>query len=576
MITGARGETVRLPDDLERAVKQTVADWRERGLVDRLWRDDPGLWTGHDEARWLGWLRVTARQLADLEPLLELQRQVKAEGFADAMLLGMGGSSLGPEVLRATFGVTRGFPDLHVLDSTDPGQIRSFTERVDLADTLFIVSSKSGTTLEPNILMDHFYEKVKDAVGADEVGRRFVAVTDPGSPLEEKAREHGFRAVFHGVPSIGGRYSVMSDFGMVPAAVMGLDLARFLERTQAMVEACAPAGGADPNPGLLLGATLGELGNRGRDKVTVIASPGIADLGAWLEQLLAESTGKEGRGLIPVDGERPGAGDVYGDDRLFAYVRLADEPDGEQDRAVDALEVAGQPVFRIDVGDRGDLGAEFFRWELATAVAGSILGINPFDQPNVEASKKAARRLTDAYEEKGALPSLAPLATGEGLELYGDADGGLPAGASVAELLRVHLGRIGPGDYFAVLAYLERSVDHDRRLQEIRHAVRDACRVATCLGYGPRFQHSTGQAYKGGPNSGVFLQLTADPGKDLAVPGRSYSFSVVEAAQARGDFEAMTERERRILRVHLGRDVGAGLDTVARLVREALTDREGK
>ncbi len=572
MISGACGERVSLPAELEGAVREAMTTWRDDGLVDRLWRDDPGLWTGSDEARWLGWLRVTARQLAALDPLLELQRQVRADGFADAMLLGMGGSSLGPEVLRATFGVLPGHPDLHVLDSTDPGQIRSFAARVDPKSTLFIVSSKSGTTLEPNILMDHFYERVRDAVGADAAGQRFVAVTDPGSPLEEKARSHGFRAVFHGVPSIGGRYSVMSDFGMVPAAVMGLDLERFLERTQTMVEACSPSGTADPNPGLLLGATMGVLGGRGRDKVTVIASPGIADLGAWLEQLLAESTGKEGKGLIPVDGERPGAPDVYGDDRLFAYVRLAGEPDRDQDRALDALEAAGHPVFRIDVADRGDLGAEFFRWEIATAVAGSILGINPFDQPNVEASKKAARRLTDAYEEKGALPSLAPLATGEGLELYGDGGDDLPAGSSVRDLLRAHMRRIGPGDYFAVLAYLERSPETGGPLQELRHVVRDARRVATCLGYGPRFQHSTGQAYKGGPNSGVFLQLTADPVKDLAVPGRRYSFSVVEAAQARGDFEAMTERERRILRIHLGRDVGPGLDTVVRLLREAVAD----
>jgi hypothetical protein len=444
---------------------------------------------------------------------------------------------------------------------------------VDLARTLFVVSSKSGTTLEPNIFKQYFFERVKQTVGPGKAGERFIAITDPGSELEKAARTDGFRHVLFGLPSIGGRYSALSDFGMAPAALMGLDVARLLEAARAMARACAVAGPGDENPGAALGAILGVLANRGRDKITLIASSGIHDLGAWLEQLLAESTGKAGKGLIPVDREPLGPAEAYGRDRVFVHLRLGSAPDAAQDRAVASLEAAGQPVVRIEVPEPYGIAAEFFRWEFATAVAGAILGINPFDQPDVEASKVATRRLTDEFEQTGRLPVETPILEAEGIRLFADPRNGADlagGGRTLAGVLRAHLGRIGPGDYAALLAYIEMSTAHEAALQAIRLRVRDRRRVATCLGFGPRFLHSTGQAYKGGPNTGVFLQVTCDDARDLPVPGQRYSFGVVKAAQARGDLAVLAERGRRALRVHLGPDVAAGLGTLEKAVQEAV------
>jgi transaldolase/glucose-6-phosphate isomerase len=413
-------------------------------------------------------------------------------------------------------------------------------------------------------------------VGRERAGRQFVAITDPGSRLGEGARADGFRQTFAGVPSIGGRYSALSDFGLIPAAIMGLDVPRLLAGAQAMARRCGPDQPVAENPGAVLGIVLGILGREGRNKVTLLASPGIRDLGAWLEQLLAESTGKLGKGLIPVDLEPTGPPRVYGPDRLFAYLRLASGADPEQDRVVEALAGAGQPVIRIDVPDASALGAEFFRWEMATAVAGALLGINPFDQPDVEASKVATRELTDAYEKSGALPAERPILTADGLAFYADqANAGALLAAAFTDrspvgLLRAHLGRLKAGDYLALLAYVERREAHAAPLQAIRRRVRDDRRVATCLGFGPRFLHSTGQAYKGGPPSGVFLQVTADDAQDAPVPGQRYTFGVVKAAQARGDLRVLEERGRRALRVHLGPDVGGGLQSLARAVERAL------
>jgi hypothetical protein len=481
----------------------------------------------------------------------------------------MGGSSLCPDLLRATFGQTPGFPELLVLDSTDPAQVRAFESRVDPGRTLFIVSSKSGTTLEPNIFKEYFFERVKQAVGPDKAGARFVAITDPGSQLEGIARAEGFRHVLFGRASIGGRYSALSDFGLGPAAAMGLDVARLLAAAQAMARACAADGPAEENPGAALGVLMGTLARRGRDKVTLVASPGIHDLGAWLEQLLAESTGKAGMGVIPVDREPLGPPEVYGSDRLFVHLRLDSAPDAAQDRAVARLQAAGQPVVRIAVPEPYHVAAEFFRWEFATAVAGAVLGINPFDQPDVEASKVATRRLTAEVERTGRLPEETPILEADGLRLFADprnASELLAGGRTLAGILRTHLGRIRPGDYVALLAYVEMTAAHEAALTAIRTRVRDRARVATCLGFGPRFLHSTGQAYKGGPNSGVFLQITCDDARDLPVPGRRYTFGAVKAAQARGDLEVLAERGRRALRVHLGPDVPAGLAALARAI----------
>jgi transaldolase/glucose-6-phosphate isomerase len=565
-----------LPPDLDAAVKASLEEWRVKGKVRRLWARDASLWTGADEANWLGWLAVTDDQRAHLQHVKALAEDVRSAGFTHALLLGMGGSSLGPEVMRATFGRLPGFPELRVLDSTDPAQVQAFEKSIDPSRTLFIVASKSGSTLEPNIFKEYFFERARQAVGAAEAGRRFVAITDPASKMQQVAEGDGFRRVFFGVPSIGGRYSVLSDFGMVPSSVMGLDIERLLEGAAQMAHACHACVPPQENPGVVMGTVLGVAARAGRDKVTFITSPGLSAFGAWLEQLLAESTGKEGKGLIPVDSERPGPPAVYGNDRLFVHVRLEPVPDPAQDAAVDALERAGHPVVRIPVADPYDLGGEFFRWEIATAVAGSILGINPFNQPDVEASKIATRRLTSEYEQNGSLPEEKPILRDQGIAVFTDERNAralvkaMGSDRTLAGCLRAHLGRLGAGDYFAVLAYLEMSEAHEKELQTLRHAVRDARRTATCLGFGPRFLHSTGQAYKGGPNSGVFLQVTCDDAVDLPVPGRKYTFGVVKAAQARGDFEVLAERNRRALRVHLGVDVGAGLAALRQAVRRAL------
>ena len=565
-----------LPETLASTVKTTIADWQSGGKIKRLWDRDASLWTGSDEANWLGWLDIVDEQLAQHDQLQKFAKEVQTRGFEDILLLGMGGSSLCPEVLRMTFGRIPHFPTLHVLDSTDPAQVKSFEHQINISKTLYIVSSKSGSTLEPNIFKQYFFERTKQNVGASTVGSHFIAITDPGSKMQQVAESDHFLHVFFGRPSIGGRYSALSNFGMVPAAVMGLDTRKFLSRAAEMQKACGPSVSVEENPGAVLGIILGSAAVAGRDKVTIITSPGNADLGAWLEQLLAESTGKIGKGIIPVDRETLGLPDVYGNDRVFAYVRLETGIDSAQEAHVAALEKAGQPVVRITMPDIYDLGAEFFRWEIATAVAGSIIGINAFNQPDVEASKVVTRNLTSEYEKTGSLPAEKPVLEDGHVKLFTDernaAELAKAAGAdhSLAGYLKAHLSRIKPGDYFAVLGYIQMNGEHEDSLQKVRLAVRDKKRVATCLGFGPRFLHSTGQAYKGGPNSGVFLQITCDDSVELPVPGQKYTFGVVKAAQARGDFQVLAERGRRALRVHLGSNLKAGLATLQAAVQKAL------
>jgi transaldolase/glucose-6-phosphate isomerase len=569
--------TYQLPDELNQAVKKNLEDWKSGQKVKRLWARDASLWTNQDENKWLGWLAVADDQVAQEAQFPKIADEIHKAGFQHAVLLGMGGSSLCVEVFEKTYGHIPGHPQFHVLDSTDPAQIRTIEKNIDIAKTIFIVASKSGSTLEPNIFKQYFYERVKQAVGAAEAGKRFIATTDPGSHMQKVAEADGFRHIFFGVPSIGGRYSALSNFGMIPAAIQGVDLARFLDRVEEMVHACASAVPADENPGAILGVILGTAQKLGRDKVTIFASPAISDLGAWLEQLLAESTGKEGRGLIPVDLEAAGAPDVYGKDRVFAYLSLVGDSDAKQDAAVSALEKAGQPVVRITLKDKYDLGQEFFRWEIATAVAGSIIGINAFNQPDVEASKIETRKLTEQYEKTGSLPPESPFFEEQGIKLYTDEKNAaalkqsVQGTATLAGFLRAHLNRIKANDYFALLGYIERNAAHQTQLQSMRHAVRDNKRVATCLGFGPRFLHSTGQAYKGGPNSGVFLQITCDDAADLPVPGQKYTFGIVKAAQARGDFQVLADRNRRALRVHLGADLADGLNKLQAAIQQALS-----
>src|SRR5216684_3428160 len=510
-------QTYRTPESLAGPVEANIDDWRAGDKVRRFWQHDASLWTGTDEANWMGWL-----------------------------------------------------------DFTDPAQIKAFENKVNLAKTLFIVSSKSGTTLEPNIFKQYFFERAKQTVGADKVGSRFIAITDPGSKMQQVAEADRFRHIFFGMASIGGRYSALSNFGVVPAGLMGLDMNRFLGRTQEMVEACGANVPVEQNPGVLLGIILGTAARNGRDKLTILTSPGLSALGAWLEQLVAESTGKQGKGIVPVDREEPGAPAVYRSDRVFAYVRLSSDADKAQDAKVAALEQAGHPVVRIVVGDVYDLGQEFFRWEIATAVSGSIIGINPFNQPDVEASKIATRNLTTEYEKTGSLPAESPILEDGGAKLFTDsknADALAKAAGSDKSLtgyLRAHIKRAGAGDYFALLAYIQMNSEHEALLQKLRHALRDQKQVATCLEFGPRFLHSTGQAYKGGPNSGVILQLTCDDAADLPVPGQKYTFGVVKAAQARGDFQVLAERGRRALRVHLGKDLASGLANLSAALQQAL------
>lgn len=565
-------QTYSLPEELAGPVGASLDSWKQYNKVQQLWHKDATLWTGADEDKWLGWLSITEEELEEFAKLKQIAAEIKKAGFKHALLLGMGGSSLCPEVLRMTFGKAAGYPDLRVLDSTDPAQIKSIESKVDLASTICIVSSKSGSTLEPNIYKQYFFERVKAKVGVKEVGNRFIAITDPGSKLQRVAEKDKFRKCFMGVPSIGGRYSALSNFGLVPAAVMGINVAKFLKTTRQMVDACGAGVAADENPGVVLGTILGVAANQGRGKLTIIASPKIFDLGAWLEQLIAESTGKSGKGIIPVDRERLAAPDAYGKDRVFAYLRLSTAPDKSQESAVEALIKSGQPVVRITLSSTYTLGQEFFRWEIATAVAGAIIGINAFNQPDVEASKAETRKLTSEYEQTGKLPPEFPFFQGEGIKLYADPKNtsALKGGATLSGFLKKHLARAQSGDYFALLGYLPMNGPNEEALQSIRHEVRDKTKLATVLGFGPRFLHSTGQAYKGGPNSGVFLQITCDDASDLLVPGQKYTFGVVKAAQARGDFAVLAERGRRAMRVHLGKDVAAGLATLASAVNEGL------
>jgi transaldolase/glucose-6-phosphate isomerase len=562
---------------LTQAVEATIKEWQAGKKMARLWQGDATLWTGDDESKWLGWLRIVEEQLAQIKQFVALAADVAKGGFTHALLLGMGGSSLCPEVFKITFGKQKGHPELHVLDSTDPAQIKAIEGQVDLAHTLCMVASKSGSTLEPNIFKQYFYDRVQQVVGKEKVGEHFIAITDPGSKMQQVAERDHFRKIFFGLASIGGRYSALSNFGIVPAAVMGLDVRKFLDRTEEMVQACGPEVLAEQNPGAVLGAILGTLGNLGRNKVTIATSHGISDLGAWLEQLIAESTGKLGKGLIPVDREALGSPEVYGNDRVFAHLRLASEPDTTQKQKLDALRKAGHPVIEIELADIYDLGQEFFRWEIATAVAGSILQINPFNQPDVEASKIVTRQLTEAYEKSGKLPEEAPIFEEGGIKLFTDERNATNLAKLVGNdrslrgFLRAHLNQLGAGDYLGLLGYIQMNAEHEEQLQLIRHSVRNSKHVATCLGFGPRFLHSTGQAYKGGPNTGVFLQITCDDAVDLPVPDQKYTFGTVKAAQARGDFQVLADRKRRALRVHLPKDVNAGLEKLKQAVMDAVS-----
>ena len=570
-----------LPDELRGAVNQAAADWTVNNKVARFWQKDSSLWTRDGEEKWLGWIDIVERQQKDLAAFASLGAEIKTSGFQTVLLLGMGGSSLCPEVLSLTFGQQPGFPELRIVDSTDPEQVWTVRNEVNLANTLVVVASKSGSTLEPNILKQFFFNEMKGTVGADNAGSHFMAITDPGSKMEQVAKEDGFAYIFYGDPAIGGRFSALSNFGVVVATLAGLNTEKLLAEA---AKATASAK-LDPenNPAVQLGLTLGTAARAGRDKLTIFTSPEIHDLGAWMEQLVAESTGKKGLGITPVDRETIAAPEFYGKDRVFAYIRYAGTADSSADSAlgakVAALEAAGHPVVTIEIADLYEIFSQFFTWEFATAGAGSVMGINPFNKPDVESAKIETRALTAAYEESGKLPVREPVlvtsADGQEFRLYAtDAYAATlkqaAPDATLAGYLRAHLSQIHAGDYFATLAYLPMFPMHEAVIQGLRHKVRDAKRVATCLGFGPRFLHSTGQDYKGGPNTGVFLQITADHALDVEIPGQKLSFGVVIDAQAAGDLAVLESRGRRALRVHLGSSVTSGLQTLAAAIDEAL------
>lgn len=557
---------------MQARVDQTIEDCHNKQVGRRMWAKDPTLWhqdPAHQKIirNALGWLTVLDTQQTEIHQLKSVAEDVKKAGFKHILLLGMGGSSLCPEVSRMTFGVVPGYPELHVLDSTVPSQVRAFEQRVDLAKTICIVASKSGSTTEPLVFQKYFFEQMRKTVG-DKAGDHFIAITDPGSLLENLAKEFKFRHILPGDPQIGGRYSALSNFGMVPAALMGVDVETFLKRAELMRQSCEAAVPPKYNPGIVLGTTLGLLAKAGKDKVTFVASPVFWDVGAWMEQLIAESTGKENKGIVPVDDEPLGDPKDYGSDRVFVYLRHESGVDSTQESKVSALEKAGHPVIRVRMADPINLGQQYFLWEIATAIAGSHLGINAFDQPNVQESKDYTKKYLEAFNKTGSLPDSTPLLTDGGIQVYADEQnaGPLKGLASLENVLTAHLDRVGRGNYVAINAYVERTDTVHAIFQRIRTAIGHKKQVATTLGYGPRFLHSTGQLHKGGPNSGVFIQITCDDPADLSIPGESYSFGVLKAAQALGDMQSLTSRNRRVIRIHLGGDVEKGLARLERCV----------
>lgn len=546
--------SVSLGSELAKAVAARQEEWDTAGCTQRLWQQDASLWTNTDESRWLGWLTIVEQQLAGVSRFKALAAEIAEDGFAHMVVLGMGGSSLCPEVFAATFGKQINAPHLLVHDSTDPAQVRALRAKIDPARTLFCVSSKSGTALEPNLSLQYFYEETRHAVGV-QAGHHFVAVTDAGSKLEGVAHKLGFRRVYYGAPNICNRYSALSDFGLIPHTAMGLDTERLLKRTRLMVQACQNTKSTE-NPGVSLGLILGTAATRfGRDKVTLICSPSLQKVGAWLAQLLADSTGTQGGGLIPVDREPVLAPEAYGRDRIFAHLQYASDADPNQ-AAVDALAKAGQPLVRLVLKDLNDVGQLFFQWEMATAVAGSVMGINVFEQPNVEANKVVA---SGGADEK-------PIVEHEGIKLFTDKGNDALLGkgkATLGGLIRKHLDGMKGGDYFGLLAYLPMLPENEAVLLEIRRKILEAKQVATVLTFGP-------QSIGHNADRGVFLQITCEEAEDLQVPHEEYTFGDVKAALARRDFQALMEGQRRLLRIHLGKDVKAGLARLHDLVSAAV------
>jgi len=512
------------------AVREMLDDIKQKDVVARIWNKDHTVWKPEPKeiTNRLGWLALP-EVMKDIVPeLTSFAEEVRSAGYRHVVLLGMGGASLGAEVLHDTLGSGRGYPDFRILDSTVPGWVATVTEAIDPAHTIFLVSSKSGGTIETTTFYKYFRGLVEQSVGKEHAGRNFVAITDAGSSLAGLAEEAGFRRAFLNPEDVGGRYSVLSYFGLVPAALTGIDIKLILGRAEEMRRQCTADVPVQENPGARLGALIGTFARQGKDKLTLVTSSTVASFGLWLEQLVAESLGKDGTGIIPVMGEPVMAPENYGDDRLFIYLRLQDDNNDDTDEAVERIRSSGLDVITLDLKDKYDIGAELFRWEFATAVAGAILGINPFDQPNVQAAKDATGRVLQEFQNTGRLPSL-----------------------EIAESLDDLISEAGQGDYLAIMAFTKQMPELEKTCAELRRKVMEKHRIATTFGYGPRLLHSTGQLHKGGPNTGLFLQVTMSHEHKIPVPGAPYTFDMLADAQALGDLQTLLALKRRVIRIHL-------------------------
>jgi glucose-6-phosphate isomerase len=566
-----------LAGGLEQQVREGLRQLQTEEIVSRIWAKDGAVWkkdpaVQKEIAGWLGWLDVVSLMQSKAGDLKAFAGEIVDVGYTSVVLLGMGGSSLAPEVVHRVLGTADGYPRFYMLDSTDPGTIEAIERRIDPARSLFVVASKSGGTTEVMSFYRYFRAKV-DAIKGANAGENFIAITDPGTSLEKLAADEGFRRTFLNMEDIGGRYSALSYFGMVPAALMGVEVDAFLSSAQAMVEQCKLCVSLEQNPGAWLGVIMGMAYKAGRDKVTLFTSPDLDSFGLWAEQLIAESTGKEGKGLVPVAGEPVGRPSSYGRDRLFVYL-CEGATDPAQDHAIQKLETAGYPVVRLNMANKLDLGAEFFRWEMAVATAGHFLEVNVFDQPNVQESKDNTKRLLEIYQREGKLPEQGPILETDGIALYGDAEQLARAGfeGTFDSALKAFFGTVRPGDYLEVMAYMPGTGEHEELFQDARMAIRDTLKVATTFGYGPRFLHSTGQLHKGGPNTGVFVQVTCHPRHDLPVPGRDYTFGTLIRAQALGDLESLYKHRRRAIRLHIRGDHAEGVEHIREAIREVMPE----
>jgi len=555
-------------EEYEKSIEEALAALSKEKIIPRIWEKDWTVWKNdpREIATRLGWLTSPQTMEKDLPGITRIVQELRRKRLTHALLLGMGGSSLAPLVLATVFKTAKGYLELGILDSTDPAAVLHFRNKLNPAQTLFIVSSKSGTTVETNSFFKFFWNWIAESKGQDRAGEHFMAITDSGTPLEDLAKRFRFGSVFLGDPKIGGRFSALSSFGLVPAALKGVKIKKILMAAREMADLCREQTDLRANPGAHLGAILGILAKRGRDKLTFLLSPQLQSFGLWLEQLIAESTGKEGKGILPVEGEPMGSARAYGQDRLFVYLR--ERGDNSNEALVERLKKAGFPVLRMTFPGIHHLGSQFFLWEFATAVAGIFFGINPFDQPNVESAKKKTREILEIYRRKGAFPAEKPAFQANGVSLFADIQA-----QSLGGCLKAFLDQARPGDYASIQAFLAPQRETTAALQKLRAHLRNRTRLATTVGYGPRFLHSTGQLHKGDRGNGLFIQITADDEKDAPIPDEpgssrsTISFGVLKAAQARGDFEALKSSGRRIIRFHVKKDAKPGLEKIMKLFR---------